>query len=62
MEIIVPISISKTGKHGHAKAHMVGIDIFTGKKYEEMATTSHNIEIPFVEKIDYQFVISIIVF
>ena len=28
---IVEMSTSKTGKHGHAKVHMVAIDIFTGK-------------------------------
>ena len=28
---IIEISVSKTGKHGHAKAAITGIDIFTGK-------------------------------
>eukprot|EP00669_Euglena_mutabilis_P001714 TRINITY_DN122_c0_g1_i1.p2 TRINITY_DN122_c0_g1~~TRINITY_DN122_c0_g1_i1.p2 ORF type:complete len:111 (-),score=34.58 TRINITY_DN122_c0_g1_i1:298-609(-) len=36
---IVDYSTSKTGKHGHAKANIVGIDIFTGKKLEEMCPT-----------------------
>jgi len=29
------LKISKTGKHGHAKANMVGYDVITGKKYQE---------------------------
>merc|ERR1712025_1103797 len=48
------ISTSKTGKHGHAKAHIVAIDIFTGKKYEDLCPTSHNLEVPFVKKTEYQ--------
>merc|ERR1711982_135795 len=47
-------STSKTGKHGHAKAHIVALDIFTGKKYEDLCPTSHNVEVPFVKRAEYQ--------
>jgi len=50
----VEVSTSKTGKHGHAKAHIVAIDIFTGKKLEDLCPTSHNLEVPFVKKTEYQ--------
>lgn len=49
------ISVSKTGKHGHAKARCVGTDIFTGKKYEDVFPTSHNVDVPFVKKQDFDF-------
>eukprot|EP00386_Alphamonas_edax_P003061 GDKI01009383.1.p2 GENE.GDKI01009383.1~~GDKI01009383.1.p2 ORF type:complete len:184 (+),score=74.10 GDKI01009383.1:44-553(+) len=51
---VVDIATSKTGKHGHAKAAITGIDIFTGKKYEDGCPTSHNLDVPFVKKIEYQ--------
>merc|ERR1712063_167146 len=50
----VEVSTSKTGKHGHAKAHIVAIDIFSGKKYEDLCPTSHNLDVPFVNKTEYQ--------
>merc|ERR1719461_1075480 len=50
----IEVSTSKTGKHGHAKAHIVALDIFTGKKYEDLCPTSHNVEVPFVKRDEYQ--------
>jgi len=50
----VEVSTSKTGKHGHAKAHIVAIDIFTGKKMEDLCPVSHNLEVPFVKRTEYQ--------
>merc|ERR1712063_220159 len=50
----IEVSTSKTGKHGHAKAHIVALDIFTGKKYEDLCPTSHNLEAPFVKRTEYQ--------
>merc|ERR1711879_824160 len=51
---VAEITTSKTGKHGHAKAHIVALDIFTSKKYEDLCPTSHNVSVPFVKRNEMQ--------
>jgi translation initiation factor 5A len=53
---VVDIAKSKTGKHGHAKANIAGTDLFTGRRYEAHLPTSHDIEVPFVQREDYALI------
>ncbi|KAJ2893095.1 translation initiation factor eIF5A [Coemansia aciculifera] len=50
---IIDITTSKTGKHGHAKICYIGIDIFTGRKYEDVSPTNHYVDVPNVSHAEF---------
>jgi translation initiation factor 5A len=53
---VLQISVSKTGKHGHAKCNFTATDIFTGKKLEDMTPASHGTTVPIVNKSDWEII------
>jgi translation initiation factor 5A len=36
----------------------VALDIFTSKKYEDLCPSSHNVEVPFVKRTEYQILMA----
>eukprot|EP00571_Detonula_confervacea_P010829 CAMPEP_0172299320 /NCGR_PEP_ID=MMETSP1058-20130122/1675_1 /TAXON_ID=83371 /ORGANISM="Detonula confervacea, Strain CCMP 353" /LENGTH=157 /DNA_ID=CAMNT_0013008757 /DNA_START=40 /DNA_END=513 /DNA_ORIENTATION=+ len=53
---VLTISVSKTGKHGHAKCNFLAVDIFTGKKCEDMIPSSHGTTVPVVNRSDWEII------
>jgi translation initiation factor 5A len=53
---VLSISVSKTGKHGHAKCNFVATDIFTGKKLEDMIPSTHGTTVPVVNRSDWEII------
>lgn len=36
------------------QAHLVGLDLFTGKKYEDICPVAHKLDVPIITKTEYQ--------
>ena len=51
---IIKVNVSKTGKHGHAKKVVTGIDLITGKKHIDLFVHSTVLVVPDVSRIAYQ--------
>merc|ERR1712071_722086 len=53
---VLSISVSKTGKHGHAKCNFLAVDIFTGKKLEDMIPSTHGTTVPIVNRSEWEII------
>ena len=50
---IIKMTSSKSGKHGHAKIHIVATNIFNDTKHDIISTSTHNVDSPNIVKSDY---------
>lgn len=51
---VIDTATSKPGKHGSAKVLITGTDIFSGKKYDDIFSTSQTVWSPVVSKVEYE--------
>ncbi|KAF9929786.1 Eukaryotic translation initiation factor 5A [Linnemannia zychae] len=49
-----PMQCSALRKNGHV--HLVAIDIFTGKKLEDLSPSTHNMDVPNIKRVEYTLV------
>lgn len=41
------------------QVHMVGLDIFTGKKYDDICPSTHNMQVPNVSRVEYEVTLNL---
>jgi len=51
---VVDLAKAKTGKHGSAKIRVVGTDVLTGRKYDDIFQSKEQVCLPVTKKVDYQ--------
>ena len=51
---VLEITRAKTGKHGGAKLHLIGLDIFSHKKVEDIIGSTKTLDVPEVRKEDFR--------
>ena len=51
---VIEVKISKPGKHGGAKKLVIGLDVITDKRYEEIYRSCSVVTMPNVSKNMYQ--------
>ena len=50
---VLNIATSKTGKHGSCKNNFTAVDIFTGRKYEDLYPSAQAVDVPNVGRNDF---------
>ena len=50
------VSVSKTGKHGHAKCNFIAYNLFNNKMLQDMIPSTHGTTVPVVSRTEYTLV------
>ncbi|KAL2812319.1 eukaryotic translation initiation factor 5A-2 [Aspergillus granulosus] len=53
---LVEVTTSQVGKRGNSKIHLIGLDIFTGRNFEDVVVSTAQSDAPIVRRSEYQLV------